>query len=101
MTVSADTVDDNRVRLTVSDQGEGVPEHFVPRLFQRFSQAESHTDRARAGTGLGLAICRELATLMEGEVGYYFDGGAHFWVEFPLMQPTRENDRANASFATQ
>lgn len=101
VTVSADTVDDNRVRLTVSDQGEGVPEHFVPRLFQRFSQAESHTDRARAGTGLGLAICRELATLMEGEVGYYFDGGAHFWVEFPLMQPTRENDRENASFATQ
>lgn len=71
------------VRITVADQGKGVPANFLPRLFQRFAQAESVSTRARAGTGLGLAITRELATLMGGKVGYYYDNGAHFWVELP------------------
>lgn len=75
--------EDGQIRITVADQGNGVPESFKDRLFQRFEQAESGTDRAKAGTGLGLAICRELARLMNGEVGYYYDHGACFWVELP------------------
>lgn len=74
---------DGQIRITVSDQGNGVPKTFEDRLFQRFEQAESGTDRAKAGTGLGLAITRELARLMSGEVGYYYDGGANFWIELP------------------
>ncbi|PPI84885.1 two-component sensor histidine kinase [Marinobacter maroccanus] len=81
--IRSDAVAPGRVRIIVSDQGKGVPENFLPRLFQRFAQAESGSARARAGTGLGLAITRELATLMGGEVGYYYDNGAHFWVELP------------------
>lgn len=76
-----------RIRITVSDQGKGVPESFLPRLFQRFAQAESGSARAKAGTGLGLAITRELAALMNGEVGYYYHQGAHFWVELPATNP--------------
>lgn len=83
VTISATLTENNRVRLTVADQGEGVPKGFLPRLFQRFAQAEHHSERAYAGTGLGLAISRELATLMGGRVGYYFDQGARFWVELP------------------
>lgn len=71
------------IRITVSDQGNGVPESFLPRLFDRFSQADSVSRHSRSGTGLGLAICRELAELMEGEVGYYYRAGAHFWIELP------------------
>jgi signal transduction histidine kinase len=81
--IRSDAAAPGRVRVIVSDQGKGVPEDFLPRLFQRFAQAESGSTRARAGTGLGLAITRELATLMGGEVGYYYDNGAHFWVELP------------------
>lgn len=81
--IRSDASAPGRVRITVSDQGKGVPENFLPRLFQRFAQAESGSNRARSGTGLGLAITRELATLMGGEVGYYYDNGAHFWVELP------------------
>jgi signal transduction histidine kinase len=83
--------DNNRIRLTVSDQGEGVPEAFRARLFQRFSQAELGTRRASKGTGLGLAICQELTTLMGGEIGAYNDGGAHFWVEFPVAHSEGSN----------
>lgn len=81
------TSQEGQIRITVADEGDGVPETFEARLFQRFEQAESGTDRAKAGTGLGLAITRELARLMGGEVGYYYDNGAHFWVELPESMP--------------
>jgi signal transduction histidine kinase len=97
--VRSETAAPGRVRITVSDQGKGVPEHFLSRLFQRFAQAESGSTRAKAGTGLGLAITRELATMMGGEVGYYYDSGAHFWVELPAAQtevPETGDDHENA-----
>lgn len=73
----------SRLRLTVSDQGPGVSATFAPNVFKPFSQADSGIDRSSVGTGLGLAICKELALLMGGEVGYYNENGAHFWVELP------------------
>lgn len=88
-----------RIRVTVSDQGQGVPERFLPRLFQRFAQAEAGSARARAGTGLGLAITRELADLMNGKVGYYYQQGARFWVELPAVEtdvPLRGGRHENA-----
>ena len=78
---------DNQIRITVADEGAGVPETFSDRLFQRFAQAESGTERSKAGTGLGLAITRELAGLMGGEVGYYYENGARFWVQLPACKP--------------
>jgi signal transduction histidine kinase len=81
--VVGEATDYDMIRITVSDQGNGVPESFLPRLFDRFSQADSVSRHSRSGTGLGLAICRELAELMEGEVGYYYRAGAHFWIELP------------------
>lgn len=90
VTLSAELRPENRARLIVTDQGAGVPEHFRARLFQRFAQAESHASRAQAGTGLGLAICQELAHLMDGEVGYDYFDGAHFWVELPLAVSKQE-----------
>ncbi|GGY71811.1 sensor histidine kinase [Marinobacter zhanjiangensis] len=95
VTISATPTENNSVRLTVADQGEGVPKGFLPRLFQRFAQAEHHSERAYAGTGLGLAISRELATLMGGRVGYHFDHGARFWVELPVGDTKTEPGEAN------
>ena len=71
------------LRITVSDQGEGIPEAFGDRLFERFAQAEHGTMRASRGTGLGLAICKELVELMRGRIGFYNREGAHLWVELP------------------
>jgi two-component system sensor histidine kinase ChiS len=69
--------------IIVHDRGTGVPEHFEPKLFERFSQANSGSAKSVTGTGLGLAICRELATLMNGQTGYFYDQGANFWIELP------------------
>jgi two-component system sensor histidine kinase ChiS len=79
--ISAQLHSTEYVRITVSDQGPGVPDSFANSVFKRFAQAETGTTRSVKGTGLGLAICAELAKLMSAEVGYYNDKGAYFWVD--------------------
>ncbi|PVY76282.1 PAS domain S-box-containing protein [Tamilnaduibacter salinus] len=76
---------DGLVRIAVADRGEGVPAAFRPRLFEAFAQSDSSTKRSLPGTGLGLSICRELATLMGGDVGYEprDGGGSVFYARFP------------------
>ena len=97
--ISSESTSSGMVRITVSDEGPGVPESFLPRLFQRFAQADSGSARAQAGTGLGLAICQELAKLMNSEVGYFYDNGANFWVELPndIVRGNNINESARTS----
>ncbi|MDP5292944.1 ATP-binding protein [Oceanimonas sp. CHS3-5] len=88
VTVSVERPQGDRLRLIVSDQGGGIPEAFADRLFDRFAQAEHGTMRAVQGTGLGLAICKELVELMGGRIGFYNQGGAHLWIEWPAGTET-------------
>lgn len=81
ISIHAELTNQDAVRITVHDEGAGVPEQFTHRLFDRFAQAEEGPDRSATGTGLGLAICQDLATLMSGRVGYYYNKGANFWIE--------------------
>jgi len=73
------------VRVAVHDRGSGIPEAFRPRIFGRFTQADSTDTRQKRGTGLGLAICKRLIERMHGRIG--FDdrpgGGSTFWFELP------------------
>ncbi|CAI3804915.1 ATP-binding protein [Rheinheimera sp. MM224] len=74
------------VKVTVTDQGSGVASGFEPRLFEKFSQADSSDRRQVTGTGLGLAICKDLIKAMRGEIGYQRSeqGGACFYFTLPL-----------------
>jgi signal transduction histidine kinase len=76
---------ETRVRLTVRDHGGGVPEDFVPRLFDRFAQASSGMTRQATGTGLGMAIVKGLTDAMNGTIAYQpaDGGGAMFVVDLP------------------
>jgi signal transduction histidine kinase/CheY-like chemotaxis protein len=57
-----------RLRLTISDTGEGIESDKLQSLFDQFTQADASTARRFGGTGLGLSICGQLAELMGGSI---------------------------------
>nr|WP_246315144.1 HAMP domain-containing sensor histidine kinase [Kineococcus aurantiacus] len=64
------------VALEVADAGEGVPEEFVPHLFDRFARATTGVAVGKKGTGLGLFIARSLVNANGGDLTYrHADGG--------------------------
>jgi len=76
------------ILLTVTDEGPGIPEAALPRVFERFyrvDKARSRGERDPGGTGLGLAIVKHLIELHGGRVTATNrpDGGAVFTVELP------------------
>lgn len=72
--------------VSVHDHGQGIPEAFQPRIFQKFAQADSSDSRQGAGTGLGLALSREMIERMGGTIGFRCAAGqgTTFWISLPL-----------------
>jgi len=74
------------VRLSVADQGSGIPEAFRGRVFQRFAQADGTNSRRSGGTGLGLSICKAIVDEHGGTIRFdsVVGQGTTFTVELPL-----------------
>jgi PAS domain S-box-containing protein len=73
-------------RLVVRDTGIGVTADALPRIFQRFWQAEAGRSRDNSGLGLGLALSRHFVELHGGRIGAISAGpgkGTELWVELP------------------
>jgi CheY-like chemotaxis protein len=85
----------------VADTGMGIPQEFLPFVFDRFRQADGSMARRHGGLGLGLAIVRNLVELHGGAVRADSEGpgrGAQFTVTLPLTAGDRRaSDPAQAA----
>ena len=86
------------IELSVKDNGIGIPQESVSKLFHLFSRLEGNDDRTAGGLGIGLALVRTLVEMHDGAVSVVSEGenrGSEFKVRLPcarnvpLVQPVR------------
>jgi len=83
LTFSCYKSDNNKLRISVSDTGEGVSEELMEQMFDPFNRLNKVNSNIQ-GTGIGLTICKQLVELMQGNIGVFrnSDKGLTFWLEF-------------------
>lgn len=83
------------LRIAVRDRGQGIPEAFRAKLFQKFSQADSGDTRQTGGTGLGLAISKVIMEKMGGDIGFETQTGvgSTFFITLPEFGAAADSAR--------
>ena len=87
--------DDQALRIVVRDDGPGIPEQDLERVFEPFFRLEQSRNRDSGGTGLGLFICSSIVHTHGGQIGLVSDdsgNGACFRVALPLHMPKPEQE---------
>jgi signal transduction histidine kinase len=98
--IALQDVDEAHVRISVSDDGPGIPPSFLAHVFERFRQADSSTTRRHGGLGLGLAIVHSIVSLHRGTVSAANAGsgqGAVFTVTLPRLADVKREDPPSRS----
>jgi len=83
------------VAVSVADQGIGIPEEHLGRLFTRFHRVDTRDTRKQYGTGIGLYLVKHLVEAHHGEVTVesQLGVGSTFSFVIPIRQPTDEEAR--------
>lgn len=83
-----------KVRISVSDTGAGIPESFHSRMFSKFERADTSDTREMAGTGLGLSIVKAIMDQLGGKVGFESEigKGSTFHIELPIAAGDSQAD---------
>ena len=84
------------VRVSVSDEGPGIPEAFQMKIFEKFSQADGSDTRQKGGSGLGLSITRVIVENLGGHIDFETQEGkgTTFYVDLPVhSEPVVVADR--------
>lgn len=78
--------EENRLKIAVSDTGQGIAPEFLPHIFDRFTQQDASHSRRHSGLGLGLALVKQLVEMHGGAIEAASEGegqGATFTVTLP------------------
>jgi len=86
--------DQSNIYVHVADEGLGIPEHEITKLFTKFHRVDNSSQRKIGGTGLGLAISKEIAEIHNGRISVLSEQGAGsvFSITFPLHEPLKNED---------
>lgn len=78
----------SNIQIIIKDTGIGIPAEVIPRLFDRFYQADNSSTRSYEGTGIGLAFVNELVKFMDGEIQVESEVGlgTTFKIALPLKE---------------
>lgn len=81
------TIETNSITVTVQDNGRGIKEDDLPKIFDRFYQTGDETAKAEGGWGIGLAMSYNLAKLMDGDITVLsqWQQGSTFTLTLPLQ----------------
>ncbi len=87
-------IKDQIAEISVSDQGIGIPEKDLERIFERFYRVDPARSRLTGGTGLGLSIVKHIALNHGGDVSVWSveGAGSTFTLRFPLTSESVENN---------
>ncbi len=94
--VEQQIIDNDRLKVSVHDQGPGIPEEQKHKLFQKFQQLDSSNRRKKGGTGLGLSISKDIVEIHGGHISVESKPGegSVFYFDIPLRRP-KEDDEPN------
>lgn len=92
VTLSINMIEDKKVRISVQDEGIGIPEEQQKRLFNKFFRAENVVRKDVEGSGLGLFISKNIVEAHNGEIGFNSaEGeGSVFWFTLPIAKEEKE-----------
>ena len=82
----------NSVRLSVFNEGDGLPEEELPKIWEKFYRTDRARTREAGGTGIGLSLVRAIADTLHGACGAEnVEGGICFWFELPDLLPAEDS----------
>ena len=83
----------NKVLVSITDSGIGIPEKDIPNLFLKFYRVDNSDHRKIGGTGLGLAICKEIVNSHHGSIGVKSKEGigSTFYFTLPIFKEADES----------
>ena len=88
-----DSVNEQRIKFSIKDTGIGMSEEFLDKLFNKFAQEQSASNRKYEGTGLGMPIAREMIRLMGSDIQIKSKKGSGTTVTFELLLPKGDSSK--------